>query len=789
MKQRHIATAAVMIATALFSCCHADIWTDTVIKDGDDYDYLYVHDSPPAHTLVLMIGGSVYDLFALDACTITIKGGRVSDLYAKNESTVNISGGTIGDVMSYDSSTVNITGGKIPNGLQSEHSSRVNISGGTIGSFVYVADNSVLNITGGDIEDYLLAHDSSAVNIHGRNLQYDPDSTVPNPWGPGRWEGGKITGNWTNGAAFEIDLVDNLGGTGSNNTFSHVVLHEAAPPTIIYVDADAHGADEGSSWPNAYRYLQDALLTASPQDEIRVAQGLYKPDRGAGQIPGDREAAFNLPDAVVLKGGYAGLGEPDPDARDIDKHLTVLSGDLLGNDVEVNAPGDLPTDPSRAENSYHVVTAEDVGAGAVLDGFTITAGNANRDWADYHLEDNAGGGMRIDSAAPLIRCCTFSRNSAFAEEAGGCGGLAVAGGAPTLEGCTFIGNVAATGIPDHGGGNGGAMCASGDTTIVDCTFIANHAVGNDGGGLCVGSEGTCRITDCLFQKNTARTHAGAIYSYGNLILSGCNFVENSALNGNAGALHTLISPALLTDCVFLNNHAGRAAGAMETISPDKTIINCLFAGNVAQGAAGALLIWPVGQKTIRNCTFAGNLASSGRAVACASHDHRSSTVELTNCILRNGGDEIANLDGSTITITHTNIQGGPAAAHDPDNAIVWGPGNLDADPLFAHPADDDYHLRSQAGRWDPATRAWVQDELTSPCIDAGDPMTLIGYEPFPNGGIVNMGAYGGTARASKSYFGESVCENIVAGDINGDCKVNFDDFCIMALHWLEVYQP
>jgi len=80
----------------------------------------------------------------------------------------------------------------------------------------------------------------------------------------------------------------------------------------------------------------------------------------------------------------------------------------------------------------------------------------------------------------------------------------------------------------------------------------------------------------------------------------------------------------------------------------------------------------------------------------------------------------------------------------------------------------------------------VIDDVTSPCIDAGDPMTPIGLELFPNGGIINMGAYGETAEASKSYFAEPLCETIVAGDVNGDCRVNFEDFRVMALHWLEV---
>ena len=102
---------------------------------------------------------------------------------------------------------------------------------------------------------------------------------------------------------------------------------------------------------------------------------------------------------------------------------------------------------------------------------------------------------------------------------------------------------------------------------------------------------------------------------------------------------------------------------------------------------------------------------------------------------------------------------------------------ISAEPNFANPGywdsndtldditDDfwvegDYHLKSQAGRWDPNSESWVQDDVTSPCIDTGDPMSPIGLEPFPNGGKINMGAYGGISEASKSYFGERLCETI-----------------------------
>ena len=63
--------------------------------------------------------------------------------------------------------------------------------------------------------------------------------------------------------------------------------------------------------------------------------------------------------------------------------------------------------------------------------------------------------------------------------------------------------------------------------------------------------------------------------------------------------------------------------------------------------------------------------------------------------------------------------------------------------------EGDYHLKSEGGRWDSVSASWVVDDVTSPCIDAGDPNRLVALEPVPNGCIVNRGAYGGTVQASK----------------------------------------
>ena len=61
------------------------------------------------------------------------------------------------------------------------------------------------------------------------------------------------------------------------------------------------------------------------------------------------------------------------------------------------------------------------------------------------------------------------------------------------------------------------------------------------------------------------------------------------------------------------------------------------------------------------------------------------------------------------------------------------------------------HLQSQAGRWDTLLDKWVIDNTHSPCIDTGDPNSLMGDEPDPHGNRINMGAYGGTDQASMSH--------------------------------------
>ena len=175
-------------------------------------------------------------------------------------------------------------------------------------------------------------------------------------------------------------------------TLATASLALACPPdTVVYVDSTAAGANDGTTWVDAYTDLQTALVSAplcTLVTQIWVAQGTYLPTSGV-----DRSVTFQLVDGLAIYGGFDGT-ETDRSQRDIDLNVTILSGDI-----------GTPADSS--DNSYHVVTGSGTDATAVLDGFTITRGQAdgaNPDWW--------GGGMHNDGGSPTLVNLVFSANAA-----------------------------------------------------------------------------------------------------------------------------------------------------------------------------------------------------------------------------------------------------------------------------------------------------------------------------------------------------------------------------------------
>ncbi|MGD2095401.1 MAG: right-handed parallel beta-helix repeat-containing protein [Phycisphaerales bacterium] len=429
-----------------------------------------------------------------------------------------------------------------------------------------------------------------------------------------------------------------------------ILLCSFACGKVIYVDDDTAGANDGTSWADAYNFLQDALADANDSDkpvEIRVAQGVYKPDQRANQTPGDREATFRLINGVALKGGYAGFDEPDPNLRDIKLYETILNGDLNSDDVEVSDPCDLAGEVTRAENSYHIVTGSGTDEKAVLDGFTIIAGNAND-------ESNYGGGMYNVFGSPTLTYCTFSGN--LAKRGGGMYNL---NSSPTLTNCTFSGNSAST---VWGSSVGGGMFNSKSSPILtECLFSGNWA-GFGGGGMWNDDDSYPIVTNCTFSENSVNMVGGGMFnSSSHPILANCTFHKNLAgsvsFKGTGGGMYNSHSSPSLNDCTCSENSAYWAGGGMYNMSSDRsTLTNCIFNQNSSLGGGG--MFNEVCDPTLNNCVFIENSAEWAGGL----YNWQSSPA-LSNCTFSDNfserGGGIYNMESNS-TLTNCIFSGNSA---------------------------------------------------------------------------------------------------------------------------------
>jgi len=567
-------------------------------------------------------------------------------------------------------------------------------------------------------------------------------------------------------------------------------LYSAAGQTI-YVDAGATGANNGTSWADAYKYLRDALTAAGSGSEIWVAQGTYRPDANTRNPTGtnDRTATFQLKNGVAIYGGFpTGGGSRDPNT-----YVTSLSGDI-------NVPG------NNSDNSYHVVTGSGIDSTTVLDGFTITKGYATSSGANFGgglynssgsptvtnctFNSNTsinGGGMYNYNSSPTITNCTFTDNEAYEE------GLGVGGGiynnkfsSPTLNYCTFSGNSAY-----HGGG---MFNDQGSPTVTNCTFNSNTSK-NDGGGV-YNKKSSPTIINCIFSGNEVCFSQGTSYgggmfnNYSSPTLTNCKFIGNLVDGDGAagGGMFNYVGSPTLTNCTFIGNSANgynAGGGGMYNDGSSPNITNCEFSGNSADYYGSGMFNY-VGSPTLTNCTFTENEAadfgggmynysnSDPNIVNCTFIGNSvskfgggiyntGSSPNITNCILwGNSAPTGPQIYGSAATVSFSDVQGG------------WtGTGNINADPRFVSGPGGNYYLSQIASG----------QAFDSPCVNAGsDTAANLGMDLFTtrtdrvcNVGIVDMGYH-------YSPF-------VVTADIDGDGDIDFVDFAILAGDWLKCSNP
>jgi hypothetical protein len=374
------------------------------------------------------------------------------------------------------------------------------------------------------------------------------------------------------------------------------LLAATASSAIIYVDDTAAGANDGSSWTDAYADLQNALTAAQPNDQIWVAAGTYYPSIQVGGT-GPRYATFQMKNSVAIYGGFAGSGT-DPNQRDIQNNETILSGDIGAA-------------ASTTDNCYHIFyhpAGLNLNSTAILDGFTITAGNANGPTATNHRD---GGGIYNDASSPTISNCIFTGNTSYYDGAG----IYNTACSPIVNRCTFSDN-----LGDYGGA------------------IANY------------SSNTL-ITNCIFIANTGQSRGGGVYSEnGTSTVTGCSFFDNTSPFG--GGLVNYQSNSTITNCIFAANDGTAYGGAIWNNNCSPILTNCTFTGNRAFYSGGAIRNYYLSNTTISNCILWGNLAATGAQI-----DNSTSSPTVSYCDIQGGYTGDGNIDSDPLFTDPNGLDG------------------------------------------------------------------------------------------------------------------------------------
>jgi predicted outer membrane repeat protein len=639
-----------------------------------------------------------------------------------------------------------------------------------------------------------------------------------------------INPNLTNNEAESIlrDSVRDLGpsgwdasyGYGCLDVYNAVYLTFNPNESVIFVDDNAHN-DPGPGDPNSsdpaedgsqehpFDSIQKAINHSVYKDTVTVLPGIYSgngnynidfsgkvitvhsqqnpencvidcQNKGNAFNFNKREGTNSVIDGLTIINGNANTGGG---IKIIDSSPVIKNCTFSGNKSNQGGGIYISNGSTTIDNCIFKENS------TVFSGAGISIFNSSPKLSNCSFEENTansyGGGLYENNSNLIVYDCAFIENSAHDG-----GGLFSEKGNIILNNCTFTENIAGM----NGGGlnnldcissiikseftknsanTGGGIYHSADQqskieyiTIIDCTFNENKAINNGGGINCSKSSKVYDksifplITNCTFTANETDSHGGGIYigSYTSTIQNN-SFISNSAHYG--GGLCIDSGYQNIKQCSFRENSAD-SGGGIYSYSGEPYTYFSLFVRNTANLGGG--YFGEGGRQHIINCTFAensGGVYENGR------------TCWIDNSILWNNGFDIY---GGEIYGNTDHVQSSWAdpkyGVHPPNNN----------DPLFADPQNGDFHLKSQAGRWNPKTQTWVKDDVTSPCIDAtsSDPADEI----WPHGTKRNMGAYGGTTQASLSLSNSGDIR-----DLNNSFSITWADILLFADLWNSTESP
>ncbi|MCB0519037.1 MAG: T9SS type A sorting domain-containing protein [Saprospiraceae bacterium] len=410
-------------------------------------------------------------------------------------------------------------------------------------------------------------------------------------------------------------------------TALHVLVFTQNTNAQTYVNAAATGNNDGTSWADAYNELATALDNYSPGDEIWVAAGTYLPQQPSAWT-GEPKQTFYLYQDVKLYGGFNGtetlLSERDPAAN-----ITILSGDLNGNDVV----DDFGT--NREDNVINVVyIGTAITTATVIDGFTISGGHADISVNPIHRRSGSG---IFSLGSPQIANCRITQNYA----------VGFAGGMYLLQG------------------------ASAEASLTGCTFESNRA-DIYGGGLGIATydwDKVVHLNNCQFIGNSTGLYSGGMDIESSWVdLSNCQFTQNRSESAGGGLLFVQFDAApsdyrvTLNECDFESNISGRGGA--------------FFYG--AEGLGGNTF-------TFNSCNFTGNQAvvtseiavpnGGGVEITYNVNNPSNDSIIITDCVFQGnsseaigGGIDFFNKTGSGIFLDISNGQ------YLENSSIVYGGG-------------------------------------------------------------------------------------------------------------------
>ncbi|MBN1436379.1 MAG: right-handed parallel beta-helix repeat-containing protein [Sedimentisphaerales bacterium] len=490
--------------------------------------------------------------------------------------------------------------------------------------------------------------------------------------------------------------------------------HYPDPPAALYELTASVVGGHGTIYPTSGSYGQDTPvdLTATPDTGYRV---------------------------------YQWTGTDDDTSRSTINQVTMNSSKTVTVEfamippvlyVDDDGPGEPLEDGSVTYPYDSIQEAVDMipanGTVIVLDGTYTGSGNTGISFNGKNLTLQSQNGSQN-----CVIDCEFGNRAFFLEN--NTTDESVIDGFTITRGSTF---------------EGGAMYLSLVAPVIrNCVFTYNQATGsNTGGGAIVCFTADPTIENCVFYQNYAIHFGGAIQLRASSAptISNSVFIDNDADNAGGG-IYIKLSSATIGHCRFTANSSVTAGGGIYSSTASYSVTNCVINNNTTEGSGGGIYCYE-SAPSVENCIFTQNnnhaIAESGStADPCVNY----------NSFYNNPNSDYYDSDTATSYSGAVQINSNmPQAAY-----------NIDGDPLFAdngswddngtpaNPDDDtwvdgDYHLQSQAGRWDAQGNQWVYDVLTSSCVDAGNPNSTWTTELWPHGRRINLGLYGNTRQASMS---------------------------------------